>query len=140
LLNRLLGKYYALQHRFWSVAGGAEIHLHCRIGGGLLLPHPNGIVIHPGATIGVNCTLFQQVTLGTRTDSGVPVLGNDVLVGAGAKILGPVMVGDHARIGANAVVLTDVPTSAHAVGVPARISSPRGPARQPFGGPVFDSN
>jgi serine O-acetyltransferase len=121
LLGLLLSKYYALQHRFWTIVSGAEIHLNCRIGGGLLLPHPNGIVIHPNATIGVNCILFQQVTLGTRDGSDVPVLGNDVLVGAGAKILGRVVVGDHARIGANAVVLIDVPPGAHAAGVPAHI-------------------
>lgn len=114
--------YWALQHRFWSVVTQAEIHLNQAIGGGLLLPHPNGIVLHPDAVIGPNCLLFQQVTLGTvSTRPGAPVLGGHVDVGAGARILGPVKVGDHAVIGANAVVLRDVPAGATAIGVPARI-------------------
>jgi serine O-acetyltransferase len=112
----------ALRHRFWSAISGADIPLNTNIGGGLLIPHPNGIVIHPDAAIGPNCLIFQQVTIGSREGAGVPVVGGHVDVGAGAKILGPVRVGDHARIGANAVVLCDVPEGAAAVGVPARIS------------------
>ena len=101
---------------------GAEIDLNARIDGGLLLPHPNGIVIHPEAVIGPNCLIFQQVTLGTGGRiAGCPRLGGHVDVGAGAKILGGVTVGDHAKIGANAVVLDDVPGGTTAVGVPARV-------------------
>lgn len=111
-----------LQHRFWSAVSGADIPLGCRIGGGLLLPHPNGIVIHPNASIGANCLIFQQVTLGVGGPvRGAPVLAAHVNVGAGAKILGGVTIGAHARIGANAVVLCDVPAGATAVGIPARI-------------------
>ena len=88
----------------------------------MLLPHPNGIVIHPEAEIGPNCLLFQQVTIGAN-DRGVPTIGGHVDIGAGAKILGPVTIGRHARIGANAVVLNDVPDGATAVGVPARVIS-----------------
>ena len=117
-------KYWALQHRFWSIVTGADIPLGCRIGGGLLLPHPNGVVIHPDSVIGCNCLLFQQVTLGTDTTGVAPVLGGHVDIGAGAKLLGRVTVGDHARIGANAVVLSDVPEGATAVGIPARIVHP----------------
>ncbi len=62
-----------LRHRFWSVVTGADIPLGCRIGGGLLLPHPNGVVIHPDAAIGPNCLIFQQVTLGV-TCGGAPTL------------------------------------------------------------------
>ena len=121
-LAGLRRKYWALQHRFWSVITQAEIHLTQSIGGGLVLPHPNGIVLHPRAEIGPNCLIFHQVTLGTVPNrTGVPVLGGHVDVGAGAKILGPVRVGDHAVIGANAVVLSDVPPGAVAVGIPARI-------------------
>ncbi len=110
-----------LRHRFWSVVTGAEISLGSRIAGGLLIPHPNGIVIHPDAVIGPNCLLFQQVTLGTvRTASGAPVLGGHVDVGAGAKVLGDVTVGANARIGANAVVLSDVAAGSTVVGIPAR--------------------
>ncbi|MBC7379036.1 MAG: serine acetyltransferase, partial [Burkholderiaceae bacterium] len=105
--HRLLRRVTVVQHRFWSVVTGADIPLGCRIGGGLLLPHPNGVVIHPDAVIGPNCLILQQVTLGV-TDGGAPQLGGHVDVGAGAKVLGRVAIGDHARIGANAVVLIDV--------------------------------
>lgn len=115
----ILKKYWAIQHRFWSIVTGAEIDLNAKIGGGLLIPHPNGIVIHPDARIGCNCLIFQQVTLGTSGKGGVPTLGGHVDVGAGARILGGVSVGDHAVIGANAVVLEDVPAGAIAIGVPA---------------------
>ncbi len=121
LMSRLMQCYFVLGHRFWSAVGGADIPLNSKIAGGLLLIHTNGIVIHPGATVGPNCLLFHQVTLGTHNDEQAPVLGSDVLVGAGAKILGGVRIGHHARIGANAVVLCDVPDGATAVGVPARV-------------------
>jgi serine O-acetyltransferase len=110
-----------LRHRFWSAVTGAEIPLNCNIGGGLLIPHPNGIVIHPGAKIGVNCLIFQQVTIGTRHGPGEPVIEGHVDIGAGAKILGTVRIGAHARVGANAVVLSDVPAGAAAIGIPAKI-------------------
>lgn len=118
---RALSKYWVLSHRFWSVVSGADVPVDCELGGGLMLPHPNGIVIHPQAVVGPNCLIFQQVTLGVGgRKPGAPVLGGHVDVGAGAKILGGVRIGDHARIGANAVVLHDVPPGATAVGVPAR--------------------
>lgn len=121
--DRVVCRWVAvLRHRFWSVITGADIPLGCRIEGGLLLPHPNGIVIHPDARIGPNCLILQQVTLGVGGPiPGAPRLAAHVDVGAGAKILGGVTIGAHARIGANAVVLTDVPANASAVGVPARI-------------------
>ena len=109
-----------LRHRWWSIVTGADIPVNCRLGGGLLMPHPNGIVIHPDAEIGPNCLLFQQVTIGTR-NGGPPRIEGHVDVGAGAKIIGPLTVGRHAKIGANSVVLDDVPAGAIVVGVPARI-------------------
>lgn len=121
-LWRLVPRIWAvLRHRYWSVVTGADIPLNCRLGGGLLLPHPNGIVIHPDAEIGPNCLLFQQVTLGVTDHRGAPKIGGHVDIGAGAKVLGPVTIGCHARIGANAVVIHDVPEGATAVGVPARV-------------------
>ena len=110
-----------LRHRFWSVVTGADIPVCAKVGGGLMMPHPNGIVIHPDAQIGPNCLIFQQVTIGVDGRGGTAVIGGHVDLGAGAKILGPVRIGDHARIGANAVVLTDVPAGAVAVGVPAHV-------------------
>lgn len=82
----------------------------------MLIPHPNGIVIHPDAKIGVNCLIFHQVTLGSRNADGVPEIAGHVDIGAGAKILGPVKIGANARIGANAVVMIDVQPGAVAVG------------------------
>jgi len=118
---RLFGRQFAvLRHGFWTIVTGADVPLNTRIGGGLLLPHPNGVVIHPGVQIGPNCLIFQQVTLGDR-NGGTPQIGGHVDIGAGAKILGAVRIGDHACIGANAVVLRDVPEGKTAVGVPAII-------------------
>jgi serine O-acetyltransferase len=119
-----LRKWFAFCHRFWSAVTGADIPLNCKIGGGLAIPHPNGIVIHPAAVIGVNCLIFQQVTIGTAGHPGAPVIEGHVDIGAGAKILGPVHIGAHAKIGANAVVLCDVPSGWTAVGVPARLIAP----------------
>ena len=113
--------FLVLQHRFWSGFCGADIPLNTTLGGGLILTHPNGIVIHPQAQIGANCLIFQQVTIGMGQVSGVPVIGGHVDIGAGAKILGGIRIGDHAKIGANSVVLQDVPVGATAVGIPARI-------------------
>lgn len=125
-LAALRRKLVSVRHRFWSVVAGADIPLTVRIGGGLMLPHPNGVVIHPAVQIGPNCMIFQQVTLGTNRGGrgrrgGVPALGGHVDIGPGARVLGPVRIGDHAVIGANAVVLCDVPDGMLAVGVPARI-------------------
>ncbi len=124
---RIFGKPVAiLLHRFWSVVSGADIPLNSQIGGGLLLPHPNGVVIHPQATIGPNCLFFQQVTIGADQRGAIPVIGGHVDIGAGAKIIGGSRLGDHACIGANAVVLCDVPSGCVAVGVPARVIPGKG--------------
>jgi serine O-acetyltransferase len=114
-------KWAAARHRFWCTIAGADIPVNCSIGGGLLIPHPNGIVIHPKVTIGVNCLIFQQVTIGTRGSIQVPEIGGHVDIGAGAKILGAVKIGAHAQIGANAVVVADVPSRGIAVGIPAKL-------------------
>lgn len=110
-LRVLLRISASLRHRFWSVVTGADIPLGTKIGGGLLLPHPNGIVVHPQVEIGPNCLLFQQVTLG-MSGGRVPRVGGHVDIGAGAKVLGGITLGDHARIGANALVIRDVPPGA----------------------------
>lgn len=122
----VLKRLSVAEHRFWSVVTGADIPVDSRIDGGLKLPHPNGVVVHPNASIGPNCLLFQQVTIGTGSrGSGVPTLGGHVEVGAGARILGPVKIGDHVKIGANSVVVDDVPDGATVVGVPARVVTPK---------------
>jgi serine O-acetyltransferase len=103
-------KLAVARHRFWSAVCACDVPINSQLGGGLLLPHPSGVVLHPAARIGPNCLLFQQVTIGTGLKPGVPTLGGHVDVGAGAKILGGVHIGDHVVIGANAVVLSDVPS------------------------------
>lgn len=103
---------------------GIEIHPAAKIGKGLFIDHGMGVVIGETTEIGDYCTLYQNVTLGgTGKDHGKrhPTLGNNVLVGAGAKVLGPFTVGDNARVAAGAVVLDAVPENATAVGVPARV-------------------
>ncbi|MEF3075498.1 serine acetyltransferase [Methylobacter sp. Wu1] len=120
LIFRIIGKIAVLQHRLWSVISGADIPLNSNLGGGLLITHPNGIVIHPQAKIGPNCLIFQQVTIGSR-DGGIPSIGGHVDIGAGAKILGDIIIGDHVRIGANAVVIESVPEGCTVVGIPAKI-------------------
>lgn len=104
----------------------AEFVAKCTIGKSLKLPHGgNGIIISPDTIIGDNVTIFHQVTIGRRCgskkDTGSPVIGNNVLVGCGAKILGDIKVGDGAKIGANSVVLIDVPPNSTAIGIPAKI-------------------
>ena len=103
---------------------GIEIHPGATIGKGLFIDHGMGVVIGETTEIGDNCTLYQCVTLGgTGKEHGKrhPTLGNNVMVGSGAKILGPFNVGDNARVAAGAVVLDEVPANATAVGVPAKI-------------------
>lgn len=119
IFSALFKKYWVLSHRFWSVVCGAEIDLSCKIGGGLMIPHPNGVVIHPAAVIGPNCLIFQQVTIGVTT-GGVPIIGGHVDIGAGAKILGNIKLGDHSRVGANAVVLNNVEPHDTVAGIPAK--------------------
>ena len=107
--------------KMWT---GIEIHPGATIGRRLVIDHGTGIVIGETAEIGDDCLLYQGVTLGgTGKDIGKrhPTLGNNVMVGSGAKVLGPFRVGDNARIAANAVVLREVPEGATVVGVPGRI-------------------
>lgn len=110
--------------QFARMLTGVEIHPGAKIGKGLLIDHGSGVVIGETAEIGDYCLLYQGCTLGgTGKDHGKrhPTLGNNVMVGCGAKILGPFKVGDNAKIAANAVVLEEVPPNCTAVGVPARI-------------------
>lgn len=103
---------------------GIEIHPGAKIGKGLFIDHGAGVVIGETTEIGDYCTLYQNVTLGgTGKDVGKrhPTLGNNVLVGAGARVLGPFRIGDNSKIAANAVVLEEVPPDCTAVGVPARV-------------------
>lgn len=118
---KFLARTISQWSRFWT---GIEIHPGAKIGRRLVIDHGMGIIIGETAEIGDDCLLYQGVTLGgTGKDKGKrhPTLGNNVLVGSGAKVLGPFKVGDNARIAAGAVVLGEVPPGCTAVGVPARV-------------------
>ena len=103
---------------------GIEIHPAAKIGKGVFIDHGTGVGIGETAEVGDNCTTYQGVTLGgTGKERGKrhPTIGKNVMVGAGAKVLGPILVGDNAKIAANAVVLAEVPPNSTAVGIPARV-------------------
>lgn len=113
------GRFVSYVARFLT---GVEIHPGATIGKRFFIDHGMGVVIGETATIGDDVTLYHDVTLGgTSLAKGIrhPQLGNNVIVGAGAQLLGPIKVGDHARVGSNAVVVTDVEPGATMVGVPA---------------------
>ncbi len=118
---RFLARAVSQWSKMWT---GIEIHPAAKIGRRLVIDHGTGIVIGETTEIGDDCLLYQGVTLGgTGKDVGKrhPTLGNNVMVGAGAKVLGPFRVGNNARIAANSVVLREVPDNATVVGVPGRI-------------------
>lgn len=132
LAYRVAHKLYLGGHSFSARAvsqlarffTGIEIHPGATIGKGLVIDHGMGIVIGETTEIGDNCTLYQGVTLGgTGKDVGKrhPTIGNNVLVGAGAKVLGPIVIEDNSKVAANAVVLKDIASNSTAVGIPARV-------------------
>ncbi len=119
---RLLARWLSLFSRFFT---GIEIHPGARIGRRFFIDHGMGVVIGETATIGDDVTIYHDVTLGgTSFEKGIrhPQLGNNVIIGAGAQLLGPIQVGNNARIGSNAVVVKDVPAGATMVGVPAHVA------------------
>ena len=135
---------HRVAHRFWlrkhglvarllshaaRGATGIEIHPGARIGKGVFIDHGMGVVIGETSVIGDHCTLYHGVTLGGtswKAEKRHPTLGDGVVVGAGAKLLGPIRVGDRAKIGANSVVVRDVPPAATVVGIPGRTAPERG--------------
>jgi serine O-acetyltransferase len=131
--------FHRLAHRLWSMqwltlarfishigrfVTGIEIHPGARVGPGLFIDHGMGVVIGETSEIGTNCTLYQGVTLGgtsLKKEKRHPTLGNHIVVGAGAKILGAITIGDHSKIGAGSVVVTEVPPHSTVVGIPGRV-------------------
>lgn len=124
-------RWAVLRYRFWSAVTSCDIPLTVKIEGGLVLPHPIGIVVHPEAEIGPNCVLMQNTTLGlTGTHGGpenrrAPRLEGWVDVSTGAQVLGPVTVGYRGQVAANAVALADVPRYTIVGGIPAKPISKR---------------
>jgi serine O-acetyltransferase len=123
VLNILCRLASLVLFKFSEAFLGVSLPPGVAVGSGLHIGHTGLIVINYGVKIGKNFTMTHGVTIGTLGIGklGAPEIGNDVFVGAGAKILGKIKVGDRARIGANAVVVKDVPDNATAVGVPARV-------------------
>jgi serine O-acetyltransferase len=122
----LLGRW--LSHLARALTG-IEIHPGATIGPGFFIDHGMGVVIGETAEVGEDVTLYHGVTLGGvswRKEKRHPTIGNHVVIGAGAKVLGPITIGDHSRIGANSVVVKDVPAESVAVGVPGRVRSRNG--------------
>ncbi|HIT31584.1 MAG TPA: serine O-acetyltransferase [Candidatus Enterenecus stercoripullorum] len=118
---KFIARFVSQWSRFWT---GIEIHPGAKIGRRLVIDHGMGIVIGETAEVGDDCLIYHGVTLGgTGKDQGKrhPTIGNNVLISTGAKVLGPFTVGDGARIAANAVVLSEIPAGATAVGVPAQV-------------------
>lgn len=125
-IRQLLLLTYKMLYLVIRIFTSSEIPATCKIGQGFRLEHGgNGIIIHGESIIGDNARIFHQVTLGINTfdkeNYGAPIIGNNAYIGAGVKIIGHVKVGDNVRIGANAVVTKDIPSSSTAVGIPARI-------------------
>ncbi|MFD7024036.1 serine O-acetyltransferase EpsC [Promicromonospora sukumoe] len=122
-----------LVSQFARAATGIEIHPGARLGRRMFIDHGMGVVIGETAVVGDDVMLYHGVTLGGRSlnrGKRHPTLGDRVTVGAGAKVLGPVWIGDDAQIGANAVVVKDVPAGAVAVGIPARVRVPKAPVTE----------
>jgi serine O-acetyltransferase len=113
--------------RFIEITAGISIPACCTIGKGFRIHHFGGIMLHPTVTIGEYCTLYHGVTIGDRGGSGAAAsIGSNVLIGAGAKIIGPVRIGDNCVVGANAVVTKDMPHGTTALGSPCRLKYPDG--------------
>jgi serine O-acetyltransferase len=116
-----LGRFISHVGRFVT---GIEIHPGAQIGPGLFIDHGMGVVIGETTEVGANCTLYQGVTLGgtsLKKEKRHPTLGQNIVVGAGAKILGAITIGDHSKIGAGSVVVTEVPPHSTVVGIPGRV-------------------
>jgi serine O-acetyltransferase len=103
---------------------GFDISIGNEVGGGFYIAHPNGTVIN-AKKIGANCSIIASVTIGMRNEWQFPEIGDNVFIGAGARILGGIRIEDGAKIGANAVVLDDVPAGSTAVGIPAKVILPK---------------
>jgi serine O-acetyltransferase len=122
IVRQIVSKAYGAMHLGVQLTTGFVIHREAKIGSDFHLIHSGNTKIHPDVVIGEGCGIMHDVTIGTNMDRpGVPRLGNNVFVGAGAKVLGGISIGDGARIAANSLVVCDVPAGATAVGVPARV-------------------
>ena len=131
------GKVYGLLRIFSPIFTGVAIDRGMRVGRNFRIIHAGGIVLHPQVTFGDRCGIMHNVTVGTNMDKpGVPRIGDDVFIGAGAVVIGNIVVGDGALIAANSLVFFDVPADALAMGVPAVIYPNKSRLRRPGGAPT----
>ncbi len=120
-LRWLLRKIYGLNLFIILITSGIRLYCETQIGEDFHIIHSGNIQIHPKTIIGDRCGIHQDVTIGQNVGPGTPVIGNDVYIGAGAKILGNLTIGDGATIAANSLVISDVKPHSTAIGVPARV-------------------
>jgi serine O-acetyltransferase len=128
-IRQILKIFCSIWQKLIEIVAGIELPSPCEIGKGLYIPHAGGIVLHPNVKIGDYCTLSQDVTIGEGgrgEKKGTPKLGDRVYIAPGARIFGPITIGNDVAIGANAVVTKDLPDNAVAVGIPAKIISYQG--------------
>lgn len=123
VISHLLKIFAFLLFKQMEIVTGISLPASAEIGKGFYIGHFSGIILHSQAKLGENCSIGPGVVIGTRGGGnlGVPILGDNVYVGVGAKILGGIKIGNNVKIGANAVVLTDIPDGATALGIPAKI-------------------
>lgn len=131
ILRKILSLIYRLLFKLVQIVAGIELPCEVEIGHNFVIDHFGGIIISGFAKFGDNCRIRNGVVVGLQRidDPAAPVIGNDVDIGAGAKVLGRIRIGNNVAIGANAVVITDVPDDCIAIGVPA-IFKPRNPAME----------
>jgi serine O-acetyltransferase len=123
ILRKLLSFLYKILYKFVQIITGIELPCEATVGRNFVIDHFGGIIVSGYASFGDNCRIRNGVTIGLRRidEKAAPAMGNNVDIGAGAKLLGPITIGDNVIIGANAVVLCDVPANSIAVGVPATV-------------------
>ncbi|HOY71197.1 MAG TPA: serine acetyltransferase [Methylotenera sp.] len=123
ILRKVLSLIYKVLYKFVQIMTGIELPCEAEVGKNFIIDHFGGVVVSGYAKFGDNCRIRNGVVIGLKNveDPGAPNIGNNVDIGAGAKVLGKIQIGNNVMIGANAVVLCDVPDNAIAVGVPAKI-------------------
>lgn len=126
IISHILKLIAFILFKIMEIVTGVSLPVSAQIGKGLYVGHFGTIILHSNVKMGKNCSIGPGVIIGTKGqgNQGTPVIGNDVYFGTGSKILGPVLIGDHVKVGANTVVIKDVPVGATVVGVPARIIQP----------------
>jgi serine O-acetyltransferase len=125
LLRKLFSLIYKMLHKIIQIITGIDLPCEVDVGSGFIIDHFGGVIVSGYAKFGDNCRIRNGVVVGLKNveEPGAPVIGNNVDIGAGAKVLGKITIGNNVLIGANAVVLTDVPDNSIAVGVPAVIKA-----------------